>query len=64
MKAQVDPVLCIGCGACADVCLEVFTMKGDSAVATRDPVPEPAAERCRSAESCCPAAAIVIDGDA
>lgn len=33
MKVSIDKKKCIGCGACAAVCSEVFEMDGDKAVA-------------------------------
>ncbi len=60
MKAHVDPEICIGCTLCTSICPEVFSMKGDKAVADPKPVPDEAKDSCRSAAEECPVTAITI----
>jgi ferredoxin len=61
MKPTVDRDLCIGCGACEDVCPEVFELGEDgiSMVITESPGPE--RYGCvRDAAEDCPVGAISI----
>ncbi len=61
MKAIVDEDLCIGCGACEDVCPNVFRLEDDgySHVIAENPTPELYA--CiRDAEDSCPVSAISV----
>ncbi|MBD3379803.1 MAG: ferredoxin [Candidatus Omnitrophica bacterium] len=60
MKAFVDQEKCVGCGACAEICPEVFKMEGDKAVVHATPVPEGAEEKCREAEEACAPDAISV----
>ena len=50
MKIALDKKKCIGCGACAACCPQVFEMKGDKASpkvkASDAPCVKPAAESC------------------
>lgn len=61
MKAIVDKDLCIGCGACASICPEVFAMRDDKAVAIVEIVPAGIESKCRQAADGCPVAAITIE---
>jgi ferredoxin len=61
MRAKVDPDLCTGCGLCADICPEVYELKGDVAVVIADPVPAGAEDTCREALESCPVEAISIE---
>ena len=61
MKAKVDEDLCIGCGACEDVCPDVFRLEDDglSHVITENPSEE-LYECIRDASDGCPTSAITI----
>jgi len=60
MKAIVDPELCIACGACEEVCPEVFILEDDLAEVKHDPVPLEFEEACREAMEVCPVEAISL----
>ena len=50
---------CIGCGLCAGICPEVFSMNGDCvSVAIDTEVPESALDNAAEAKDGCPAGAI------
>jgi ferredoxin len=61
MKAVVDEDLCAGCGACVDICPEVFEMKDDKATVKTDPIPPAVEKTCREAADACPTSAIVVE---
>lgn len=61
MKAMVDAEKCVGCGACADICPEVFKMEEDKAVVYATPVPESAEDKCKQADEACAPDAISIE---
>ncbi len=59
MHFAVDQELCIGCGACAGSCPEVFEIIDGKSTVIVDPVPD---EECASsAEDGCPVGAISHD---
>jgi ferredoxin len=61
MKALVSREDCIGCGACIELCPEVFTWDDDeTAIVSQDPVPGSEEEACREAAESCPTEAITI----
>jgi ferredoxin len=63
MKAKVDPEACTGCGACVDICPDVFDLPDDADVADAkvDVVPPEAEDSCREAAESCPVEAIAIE---
>lgn len=62
MKAFVDKDVCIGCGACAGICPEVFDMDSDGlAVAIEGEISEDLQEGAREACEGCPVSAITIE---
>jgi len=61
MKAAVDAETCTGCELCTQTCAEVFTMEGDKAVVSVDPVPAEAVDTCKQAAEECPVEAIKIE---
>jgi ferredoxin len=61
MKATVDKDLCAGCGACVDICPEVFEMQDDLAVVKVDPIPPEVEKTCRDAADSCPTSAIILE---
>jgi ferredoxin len=58
MSIKVDQDLCIGCGACAAICPDVFKMgeSGKAEVTSQDNV-----ECAKNAASGCPVQAISVD---
>ena len=61
MKAYVDEN-CIGCGACASICPEVFRMNDEGlAEAYVDPVPSEHEEGAQEAADSCPVDAIHLE---
>lgn len=62
MYAEVDKDTCIGCGACPDICPEVFKMEDDGlAIAYKNPVPSELENSAKEAADGCPVDAIHID---
>ncbi len=55
---KVDKKLCIGCGACASICSDIFEMKGGKSVVKKAKVED--ATCAKDAESSCPVGAISV----
>ncbi len=61
MRVRVDEEACVGDGTCAEICPEIFEMRGDLAAVKMNDVPEEFEERCREAVESCPVEAIIIE---
>ncbi|HAH86183.1 MAG: ferredoxin [Armatimonadota bacterium] len=61
MRPEVDESLCIGDGACTDICPEVFEMGDDNLahVINQNPGPE-LYDKVQEAADACPVEAIII----
>lgn len=54
---------CIGCGLCAGMCPDVFTMTDEGVAAARDEIFPDQADRIQEAAESCPVSAIEVTGD-
>jgi len=64
MRVWVDEERCEGMGICADLCPEVFELKGAVAVVKiegQQEVPRELEEMCRDAAESCPSEAIIVE---
>jgi ferredoxin len=61
MKARVDSELCVACGACVDICPEVFDMPGETAIVKTETIPDEHTEAVREAAEACPTEAILLE---
>ena len=63
MFATVDKDACIGCGACPDICPEIFKMEVDDGLAEayKNPVPSELEESAKEAAEVCPTEAIHLE---
>jgi len=61
MKVKVDEELCTGCGACADICPEVFDLQDDVAKVLAEDAPADLEESVREAAESCPVEAITTE---
>ena len=62
MKVKVNKDICIGCGACAATCNEVFEVE-DAVELKMEEVPEELEEAVEDAAAGCPVLAIEIEKD-
>jgi ferredoxin len=60
MKAQVDQEACIGCGACVDICPDVFKMEDDTVTASVQELSEESVKSVKEAQDTCPVDAIAV----
>lgn len=61
MKVIVNQDVCIGCGACAAICDEVFDIDEEGlSVAKKEEVPANLEESVRDAADSCPTSAIEV----
>ena len=62
MKAVVDKDLCIGCGLCADICEEIFSMDDDGLAIAKDmEIPDRLIDEAHDARTSCPVDAITVE---
>jgi len=61
MRVSINAEDCTGCGACVDLCPDVFDLEDDIAVAKVDEVPPEFEETCQEAADECPVEAIQIE---
>ena len=62
MKVKVNKDACIGCGACAEICDEVFEINDEGlSVAKVEEVKEELQDEVRDAADSCPTAAIEVE---
>lgn len=62
MHAEVDQDLCISCGACIDVCPDVFEWNGDEkAYPNVEEIPTHLGDQATEAAESCPTDAITIN---
>jgi len=63
MKVKVIEDDCAGCGACEDICPEVFEVVDGGVKVKVAPVPPELREAAKEAADSCPTEAIVIEED-
>ena len=61
MKATIDRDGCIGCGACADTCPEVFSMADDGLAEVCGDVSDDNFDDAKEAEANCPVSVITVE---
>lgn len=61
MKVTVDQEACVGCGACVDICPDVFKMEGDKVVSSVQELSDETVKCAKEAEDTCPVDAILIN---
>ena len=60
VTVKVDKKLCIGCGACASLCPDIFEMKGGKSLVKKAKHEGADVSRAKDAESACPVGAISV----
>lgn len=58
MKAVVDQSICIGCGLCADICPEVFSLNDRGVAQATEAIPADCEDLAEEAADNCPVGAI------
>ncbi len=62
MKAKVNRDACIGCGACASICPDVFELDDEGlSVVISDEIEKDKQEDAKDAKDTCPTSAIEIE---
>lgn len=62
MKVKVNREACIGCGACAAICEDVFEIDDEGlSVAKTEEVKKELEQEVRDAADSCPTAAIIVE---
>ena len=61
MKVKIDNDACVGDGTCAEMCPEVFEMKGDLAIVKLDKIPKELEARVKETADDCVVEAIIIE---
>ncbi len=61
MKACIDREGCIGCGACAAICPQVFHMAEDGLAEAAEQIKRADAELAQEAAQACPVEVITIE---
>ncbi len=64
MKVKVNKDACIGCGACASICNDVFELNDDGLSEVKDEnVKEDLQDEVRDAADSCPTGAIIVEDE-
>ena len=61
MKVIVDQDKCIGCGLCANMAPELFTMENDKAVAADHEIQQEVQAKAEQTKNSCPVDAIRVE---
>ncbi|MEF2175264.1 MAG: ferredoxin [Candidatus Absconditabacteria bacterium] len=61
MTVKLDSEMCVGCGACAGICEEIFEMEGRIAFVKKQPMNDDELNCAKEAMEACCVEAITID---